>query len=85
MGIWVAELRVSDTTRHKLASVHNLDLEVVRDALVCVEGLPYYWDNDRDRGLRAIVDTYVNGIFVKVVLYPVGDDVWRLGSAYPIR
>lgn len=83
--IWVAELRVSPATAHKLSAVHKLDAEDVREAVHCVSGLPFSWDDDPDRGLRAIVRVDVGGRRRHVVLYPVDDpmgDVWNLGSAY---
>lgn len=85
MAIWVAELSISPATRTKLASIHHLDAEDVRDAVQCVAGLPFRWDDDPDRGRRAIVETRIGATTVQVVLYPAGDDSWRLGSAYPIR
>jgi len=51
----------------------------------CVEGLPYTWDDDPVRGLRAIVRVQIRGRLFLVVLYPTDDpmgDVWNLGSAY---
>lgn len=85
-SIWVAELRVSDQTAEKIASKHGLEVGAVRQAIVCVEGLPYVIDIDPQRGERAIVRTAVAGRECDLVLYnarhPLGD-VWHLGSAYP--
>jgi hypothetical protein len=72
--------------RAKLASKHDLDAEDVLDAILCVDGLRGYWDDDPVRGLRAIVETNISGIRVVAVLYPVNDpigDAYALGSAYP--
>ncbi len=85
VAVWVAELRVSKATKEKLAARHNLDVDDVRLAIQCVEGLRYTWDDDPIRGLRAIVEATVGNHPVAVVLYPIGDDVWRLGSAYRLR
>lgn len=86
--LWVARLIVSQATRAKLSSKHNLDADEVRDAIVCVAGLDYRWDDDAQRGLRALVQANIRGVAVIVVLYPVLDpsgDVYALGSAYPRR
>lgn len=51
----------------------------------CVEGLPFAWDDDPERGLRAIVEVEIRRQRYLVVLYPVDDavgGVWRLGSTY---
>jgi hypothetical protein len=77
---------ISQATRAKLASKHDLDADDVLDAILCVEGVSAYWDDDPDRGLRAIVETNIGGVTVAVVLYPVDDplgDAYALGSAYP--
>jgi hypothetical protein len=85
-SLWVARLYVSPLVRAKLASKHDLDAEDVLDAILCVEGLSGYWDDDPVRGLRAIVETNIRSLTVIVVLYPVDDpigDAYALGSAYP--
>ena len=84
--LWVARLIVSQATRAKLSSKHNLNADEVLDAIVCVEGLDYRWDNDPERGWRALVEADIRGVPVIVVLYPVEDpfgDAYALGSAYP--
>jgi hypothetical protein len=86
--LWVARLIISQATRTKLLSKHNLDADEVFDAIVCVAGLRYDWDDDPERGLRALVEVSIRGVTVIVVLYPVEDpagDVYALGSAYPRR
>lgn len=83
--IWVAELRISDRTAHKVSTRHGLHADEIRDAVQCVEGLPFAWDDDPERGLRAIVEVEIRHQLYLVVLYPVSHpmgDVWRLGSAY---
>ena len=85
-SLWVAKLLISQATRAKLASKHDLDADDVLDAILCVEGLSGYWDDDPERGLRAIVETNIRGATVIAVLYPVDDpigDTYALGSAYP--
>jgi hypothetical protein len=87
-ALWVARLIISDAVRTKLSSVHHLDADEVHDAIVCVAGLTYGWDDDPERGRRALVEVDIRGDPVLVVLYPVTDplgDVYALGSAYPRR
>ena len=84
--LWVARLIISQATRAKLSSKHNLDADDVLDAILCVAGLRYRWDDDPQRGLRALIEADVRGVTVIVVLYPVDDpagDAYALGSAYP--
>lgn len=86
--IWVARLEISRRTAAKISNVHGLQEADVRDAVQCVSGLPFVWDDDPERGLRAIVEVEVAGKPALVVLYPVSDlmdDVWHLGSAYQIK
>jgi hypothetical protein len=77
---------VSQATAEKLAGRHGLDWQEVRDAVVCVAGLQYAWDDHPERGRRALVEVEIRGMRCLVVLYPVDDpsgDVYALGSAYP--
>jgi hypothetical protein len=86
--IWVARLKVSRATAHKLSTVHGLQAAEVRDAVEGVRNLPFKWDEDLERGRRVIVQTFVRGQKVAVVLYPADDplgDAYHLGSAYRIR
>lgn len=86
-SVWVAELRISGRTAAKLSSKHGLRACDVRDAVQCVNGLIFSWDDDPERGQRVIIETEVFGKRILVVLYPVDDmagDVWNLGSAYEI-
>jgi hypothetical protein len=85
-SLWVARLVISVSTAKKLSARHGLDANDVHDAVVCVRGLLFVWDDDPERGRRAIVETQLRGQQIKVVLYPVNDplgDVYALGSAYP--
>ena len=84
--LWVARLIISPATEAKLSSRHGLAADEVRDAVVCVRGLQYVWNDDPVRGRRAFVDVSIRARPVLVVLYPVLDplgDVYALGSAYP--
>lgn len=85
--IWIAVLRISERTAHKLRSRHRLDPDGVRLAIECVEGLHYRWHDHPQRGRRVMIVASIEGDRVLVVLYPHGDSsggVWNLGSAYRI-
>jgi len=41
------------------------------------------WDDDPERGRRAILRGEIRGTTVYFVLYPAGEDEFNLGSAYP--
>jgi hypothetical protein len=86
-ALWVADLLISEATATKIRAAHSLEPADVRDEVVCRSGLHYVWDDDPERGLRAIVQIRMNGVDVYVVLYdahhPLGD-VYHLGSAYPV-
>jgi hypothetical protein len=85
--LWVARLVVSPATAAKISGRHRLDVQEIRDSVECVSGLVYTWDVDPERGERAIVETYVRGRRVLVVLDPAADpfgDVYNLGSAYQV-
>jgi hypothetical protein len=81
----VARLLISPRTAEKIQSVHNLDPWAVYDALVCVRALTYVWDENPERGRRALVTIQVGGDRILAVLYPIADpfgDGFNLGSAY---
>lgn len=60
-----------------------MGVDEVRDAVECVYNLRFVWDDDPERGLRAIVEVSLRGRRALVVLYPAGgEDEWHLGSAY---
>lgn len=86
-ALWVAVLNISPRTAQKITEKHRLDPEDVRAAVQTVAGLEYVWDDDPERGLRAIVRVVIHGGPVLVVLYPVEHPlggVFHLGSAYPL-
>ena len=87
-SIWVAELKISRATADKISQEHHITGQEVKDAVVCVHGLRFTWDDDPERGLRALVETVIR-VPVIVVLYPrpadAYGDSWSLGSAYPRR
>lgn len=85
-SLWVARLIISDATKQKLSALHGLDWHDVNEAIVGVRGLAYIWDDDPERGRRALVEADVGGRRCVAVLYPVDDpigDIYALGSAYP--
>jgi hypothetical protein len=85
--IWVARLKISRAVAHKISTEHGLQAVEVRDAVQCVRGLPFLWDDEPERGRRAIVETIIRGHRVAIVLYPTNDplgDTYNLGSAYRI-
>ncbi|MGO8873395.1 MAG: hypothetical protein ACLQPH_18730 [Acidimicrobiales bacterium] len=84
--IWVAQLKISQATAEKINGLHGISGQEVKDAVECVRGLPFVWDDDPVRGRRAIVQVNIRGP-VEIALYPketdAYGDVWALGSAYP--
>ncbi len=83
-SIWVAELWISDRTAHKIMG-RGVHADELRQEIVCVAGLPFTWDDDPERGRRAILQVSMHGRRWLVVLYPVAHpmgDVWNLGSVY---
>ncbi|MGH3741940.1 MAG: hypothetical protein ACRDT1_11470 [Micromonosporaceae bacterium] len=76
---------MSQRTAEKISQRHHMTEGEVREAVTCVPGLVYVWDDDPDRGLRALVKTRIRGRDALVVLYPTDDglgDAYNLGSAY---
>jgi hypothetical protein len=86
MPFWIAELRCSHATATKIAGLHHLQLDQVRDAVVCQSGLPARRHVDPVRGLRFLIDVVIGGMPVLVVVYPTKRvDVYNLASAYPLQ
>ena len=83
--IWIAQLRISQATSAKLRNRHGLSPRDVSESLICRAGLPFAWDYHHERGKRAIVRVRLGDQNVLCVLYPLGDGIWNLGSAYPER
>lgn len=84
-SLWVAVLHISPRVLRKIVEKHRIDPDELRDGVECVAGLPYVWNDDAERGRRAIVQIILRGRRVLVVLYPDSweEDVYHLGSAYP--
>lgn len=87
-SVWVADLKISPATAEKISQKHGVHEDEVRQAIVCVQGLPYVWHDHETRGRRAIIEAIVREKRVLIVLYPRPHDAygdsWSLGSAYPI-
>ncbi|TCN40500.1 hypothetical protein EV644_106429 [Kribbella orskensis] len=86
-SLWIAKLYVSERTALKVEGRHKLSVQALYDHLVGQAGLRYVWDDDPERGRRAILEIYLGDQRVLVVLYPADDpfgDAWNLGSAYPL-
>lgn len=86
-SLWVAVLHISSRVLRKIVEKHRIDPDELRDEIECVAGLPYVWDDDAERGRRAIVQIVLRGRRVLVVLYPDRreEDVYHVGSAYRRR
>jgi hypothetical protein len=80
--VWIAELIISDRTAEKIASKHRLSPRDVRDAILCRHALIGRWSADRQGNPRVLVRVTVGDRPCLVVIYPAGDDVWHLASAY---
>lgn len=84
-SVWIAELLISERTAQKIRHRHDIEPDELRDALVCVAGLIGRWDDDPERGRRALIDVTIRDRLATVVLYPrrhpMGD-AWAVGSVY---
>jgi hypothetical protein len=81
---WIAEIQVSERTTAKIRSKHALDPDEIV-ALACSPP-PRAGRYVRDeRGTRLLVKVQDREQrVVLVVLYPLGDDIWALASAYVV-
>lgn len=78
-------MSISRRTAQKITQLHGITEVEVRDAVECVRGLYGRWDDDPERGRRAVIDVTVRARPVTVVLYPAEHpmgDAWKLGSVY---
>lgn len=57
----MVELSISRRTAQKIAQVHGITDEEVRDAVECVRDLFGRWDDDPERGHRALIDITIRG------------------------
>ncbi|MGH3997021.1 MAG: hypothetical protein ACRDTJ_06115 [Pseudonocardiaceae bacterium] len=69
-SLWVAQLMISDRTAQKIAQLHGITETEVRDSVQCVRGLYGRWDEDPERGRRALIDVVIRDRPATVVLYP---------------
>lgn len=84
-AVAVAELRISERTAEKLRDGHGVDADDVRDAVENVPGLRGNMHFHPQRGWRMLLAVQVRGESCRVVLYPTdADEVWNLGTAYPL-
>jgi hypothetical protein len=84
----VTELRISRRTAEKILTAHKIHEDEVRAAVEGVGGLPFSWDEDDERGGRALIVIAIRGEPALIVLYPAEGElgtVWNLGSAYFIE
>jgi hypothetical protein len=85
--VWVAHLDISPNVEQKLRHKHHLEPQDVRDAIECVEGLPYVWDDSPLYGERMILNFVVKGVHLMGSLVPVVMDAYGdrylLLTAYP--
>lgn len=83
MRVWVATLVVSDATEQKITQKHHIRLDELEHAIVCVPGLRGTWHSHPTRGRRVLIEAFIRGRRILVVLYPTSrPDEWNLGSAY---
>ncbi len=85
IDVWVAILVVSDRVDQKIVHRYGISADEVRDAVVCVSGLPGRWDEHPQRGRRVLIDVQLRARLATVVLYPAEhplEDAWNLGSVY---
>ena len=83
--VWVAEVLVSEAVAEKIVSKHGLDpYEIATLVKSPPPRFGRYVTNHRGTRLYVKIRTGQR-LGVLVVLYPVGDDVWRLASAYVLE
>lgn len=83
--VWVAQLTISRRIANKITQIHGITEVEIKDAVVCVVGLYGRWDDDLERGRRAVIDVTVRDRPATVVLYPLQHpmgDAWKLASVY---
>jgi hypothetical protein len=78
---WVAKVSVSDATAEKIRAKHHLD---PADIVAAVQAPPGHLGRRDQDGEKVYLIVRIGQKPVLVVLYPAGDDVWRLASAYVI-
>ena len=83
--IWIADVLVSEAIAEKIHSKHGLD--PLQIATLVTSPPPRFGRYVTDhRGTRLYVKVRTGReVGILVVLYPLGDDVWRLASAYVLE
>jgi hypothetical protein len=83
--VWVAEVLVSEAIAEKIRSKHGLDpYEIAAQIKPPPPRFGRYVTDHRGTRLYAKVRTRKR-LDVLVILFPLGDDVWRLASAYVLE
>jgi hypothetical protein len=83
--IWIAEVLVSEGIAEKITSKHGLDPDEIATLTKSPPPKIGRWVTDQ-RGTRLFVKIRTSTeLSVLVVLYPLGDDIWRLASAYVLE
>ena len=80
---YVAVVTISDHVLAKIGSKHGISEGDVWEAVHASSVLRSAWVED-ERGSRLlVVGQTARGRSLRLVLYPAGDGVWRLGTAMP--
>jgi hypothetical protein len=83
--IWVADVLISISIAEKIRSKHGLDPDEIAALVKSPPPRVGRYITDQ-RGARLYVKVRTREkLGVLVVLYPVGDDLWRLASAYVLE
>jgi hypothetical protein len=85
LTVWIAEVQVSPAIAAKVQGKHGLDpSEIAELAMSPPPKAGQYVTDQRGTRLYLTVRTRDKQA-IRVVLYPLGDDTWRLASAYVIE
>ena len=81
--VYVAVVQASDHVLEKIGSKHGIAHHEVNECVHPSSVLRSAWTED-ERGPRLLIlGATASGRRLRIVLYPVGDGVWRLGTAMP--
>ena len=82
--IWIAQVNVSARTAGKIRGRHHLDPYQVVEAILSPPVRVARWARDRNGRRQVLIPVRLGNKQLLVVLYPAGDDVWNLASAYEV-